>query len=220
MTLFYPDVSNCNWTSFGELTGFLDSLKAQGFSGVVHKCTQGVDYTDPYWPTFKTWCENNDMPWLGYHYCDGSDPSAQAAAFSSAGGGQYAMLDVEDDSVTDEVFWGIVDAFNRSVISVTLAYIPRWFADARWIYNLTDLSQLAPNQISLVSSDYTESTGTALQIYAAEGGDTGPGWEPYHGGTPAVWQYTDKAAIFGITADCNAYLGNNLNDLFTGNVFK
>jgi hypothetical protein len=51
-------------------------------------------------------------------------------------------------------------------------------------------------------------TGPASSIYRHVGGDSGPGWVPYSGQTPAIWQFTSSATIAGqTTSDANAFRG-------------
>lgn len=54
----------------------------------------------------------------------------------------------------------------------------------------------------------TGSTGSPASVYAAAGGDSGPGWVTYSGQVPTIWQYSSKATIGGqSTSDANAYRG-------------
>jgi GH25 family lysozyme M1 (1,4-beta-N-acetylmuramidase) len=211
-TLYYPDVSNNNWGTFDDATNFLSQLKPEGFSGVVHKVSEGSYYADPFWTTVREWCENNDLPWLGYHYVTTDNPSAQAATWVANNGGPFAMMDVEANSGDLVNFWAVVNAFNAAGVNVTLAYIPQWYFDEVG----GDLSLLAANGVALVSSAYPAGAGYASSIYAEAGAGTGEGWAPYGGGQPVAWQFTDEALIAGITVDCNAYQGTDLNQLFTG----
>lgn len=221
VTLFYPDVSNNNWNSGQQLTDFLAQLHPEGFAGVCHKVSEGNYYGDPYWETCRAWCENNDLSWLGYHYVTTNDPSAQAGMWLANNGGPFAMLDFEANSGDINNFWRVVEAFNNINVDVSMAYIPRWYWQE---IGSPDLSPLAANQISLVSSSYPAGNGYASSIYNDAGGDGGNGWAPYGGAAPTVWQFTDRANIAGINVDCNAYNGPsadlNLDALFTGNVFQ
>jgi hypothetical protein len=216
MTIFYPDVSNLQWNSDEELVDFLAQLHPEGFAGVVHKVSEGSYFTDPYWQTCRTWCEQNDLSWLGYHYVTTDDPNTQVAVWNANNGGPNAMLDVEANSGDINNFWNVVNAFNNAGVNVSLAYVPHWYWQE---IGSPDLSALAANQISLISSNYPDGSGYASTIYANAGGDSGAGWNPYGGATPAVTQFTDSADVAGITVDCNAYKGTNLDALFTGNVF-
>lgn len=223
-TLYYPDVANVQWglpfSTQGQqqLLGFLAQLKPEGFAGAVHKATQGSGFQDPYFATFRNYCENNDLSWLGYHYVTTDDPGAQAANWVANNGGPFAMLDVESGSGNMNTFWNVVNAFNAAGINVTQAYIPHWYWQQIGEPNLS----LAENQIALVSSNYPAGNGYASQIFTDAGGDGGPGWASYGGDSPRAWQFTDTATIAGIDVDCNAYLGAgpNLDAFFTGAIFN
>lgn len=215
-TLFYPDVSNNNWSSVSQLTGFLSQLHAQGFAGVCHKVSEGAGFQDVYWKPCRAWCEANDLSWLGYHFCTTDDPAGQANNFNTNNGGGNVMLDFEQGSGDINNFWAIVQAFNNANVNVSLAYIPRWYWED---IGSPDLSPLPANGIQLVSSDYEQDPpGFASDIYHWQGGDDGPGWAAYGGRSPAAWQFTDKASIAGIPVDCNVHHTpeTDLDGFFTG----
>lgn len=55
----------------------------------------------------------------------------------------------------------------------------------------------------------TGRAGGYAALYAADGGDTGPGWQSYSNRTPVIWQYADSAVIGGEPGcDANAYRGS------------
>lgn len=218
VTLYYPDVSNNNWSSDQELTNFLSQLHGQGFAGVVHKVSEGNYYQDPYWQPCRTWCENNNLSWLGYHYVTTNDPASQVRTWLGNDGGPNVMFDFEANSGDINNFWALVSAFNSAGVNVSLAYIPNWYWGK---IGYPDLSGLTANQISLISSSYPDGSGYASDVYENSGGNSGPGWAPYGGASPTAWQFTDSAIVAGIRVDCNAYNGpgTNLDALFTGNVF-
>lgn len=88
-----------------------------------------------------------------------------------------------------------------------IVYAPAWFYAGR----------LAGLGYPIWSSKYPSSTpGYASTVYAAAGGDSGPGWAPYSGITPSIWQFTDAATIAGqSTCDADAFRGTraDLSDL-------
>jgi hypothetical protein len=211
MTLYYPDCSNNNWSSTQDLINFLSQLSSEGFAGVSHKVTQGSDYQDPYWSECQQWCTSNALPLIGYHYLDTSDSVAQAQNWVSSGGGPNAMFDVEAGSGDIDNVWAVTNAFNAVGVNVQLWYLPHWYWNS---IGGPDLSQLASNNIMLVSSAYPGGTGFASDIYASSGGDAGEGWVSYGGATPSAWQFTDSASISGFSVDCNAYLGSDIGILF------
>jgi hypothetical protein len=208
MTLFYPDCSNNNWTTTQDALWFLKQLVPEGFSGICHKVSEGSYYEDPYWPAVKQWCEQHNLPVLGYHYVTTDDPASQARTWLANQGGTMAMLDWETNSGNLANLIAVVDAFNTAGVTIQLGYYPRWYWNQQ---GGGDLSHLAN---ALVSSEYPDGTGYASTIYTNSNGDTGSGWVPYGGATPGAWQFTDRANIADLNVDCNAYLGNDLTVLF------
>ena len=224
MTVFYPDVSNLQWGStelttqgHQKLMDFLSQLRGQGLSGVAHKMSQGSDFIDPYGAICQTWCSQTAFPFIGYHYLDTSDPTAQAANWLAAGGGVNAMFDWEDGGGDLDNFWNVVNAFNVAGVNVALGYMPHWYWNDQ---GGGDLAPIPQNGISLVSSAYPmgDSVGPPADLYRGCDGDSGEGWATYGGAAPTVWQFTSSARISGITVDCNAYHGTSsqLAQLFTG----
>lgn len=224
MTLFGPDISNVNFggptnPNLGAVERFVNALRGQAFSFLIAKASQGSDFIDPTFQTVAAW---NTLPLVSYHFVDTSDPAAQAANYVKALDGVKAacMLDFEEVNndglplLTPTDFWDVVGAFNEAGVTVALAYYPAWFADDIG----ADLSELTPNEIGLVSSNYPGGIGYAWGIYQACGGDKGKGWNTYNGGTPVIWQFTDQAQISGLQVDCNAFRGTltGLEALLTG----
>lgn len=219
MTLFYPDVSNNNWSNTGQATYFLSQLIPEGFSAVVHKVSEGNYFADPYWPAVRDWSHNNGLLCLGYHYVTGNDPAAQAWTWNNNGGGPNAMFDWESNSGNLGNFWAVVNAFNNAGVNVSLGYCPHWYWDE---VGGGDFSRFAANGIGLVSSAYPGGSGYAYDIYNNGGGDQGQGWNSYGGGSPSAWQFTDRADIAGFNVDVNAFRGTpaQLEQLFTTGSFE
>jgi len=208
VTLFYPDCSNNNWSSTQDAIDFLEQLVPEGFSAISHKVSEGNYYEDPYWPTVQQWCQHNSFPVIGYHYVTSDNPASQAQTWLGNNGGALAMLDWEANGGDLANLTAVIDAFNAAGISVQLGYYPQWYWSGQ---GGGDLSGLAN---ALVSSAYPGGSGYASTVYANSGGDSGAGWAPYGGATPAAWQFTDRALIAGHTVDCNAYRGTDITVLF------
>jgi hypothetical protein len=208
VTLFYPDCSNNNWSSDQDAITFLEQLVPEGFSGMCHKVSEGNYYEDPYWPTVKQWCQQNNMPLIGYHYVTTDDPASQAQTWLGNGGGTQAMLDWEANGGDRANLISVVDAFNDAGVNIQLGYYPQWYWNQEGGGSLSDLAN------GLVSSAYAGGTGYASTLYTQSGGNSGDGWDPYGGVTPMAWQFTESANIDGYIVDCNAYLGSDIGVLF------
>lgn len=231
VTLFYPDVSNNNWgnenlSDAGQqnLYNFLGPLIGQGYAGVCHKMSQGTTYIDPYGALCQTWCAQNNVPFIGYHWVTTEDPDAQAQTWLNAGGGSNVMFDWEAGPPGGgdlNNFWAVCQGFNRAGVNVQLGYMPEWYLNGAGDGAGTDISTLTANGILLVSSAYPNTySDYGWNLYQAGGGDNGPGWGPYDGGTPSAWQFTSNAIVSGfVGVDVNAYQGDDINVLFnSGNV--
>jgi hypothetical protein len=210
-TLLYPDVSNNNWSSTQDLFNFLSQLVPEQFAGVCHKMSEGNYYEDPYGAQCQTWCQQNNLPFIGFHYVTTDDPVSQAQTWRAAGGGNQVMMDWENNGGDLNNLWAVISAFNSAGVNVQLVYGPQWY----WSQvGSGDLSHFSANGILLVSSAYPDGSGYASVVYQNCGGDSGEGWAPYGGATPSAWQFTDAANIAGINVDCNAYQGADIGVLF------
>jgi hypothetical protein len=201
--IFWTDVSNNNWgaktlTAAGTaaLYKFLPLVKPAGFSGLIHKMSQGSTFIDPYGALAQNDCASYALPFMGYHWVTMDDPGSQVQCWTSAGGRENVYFDFEDvdlngnPTLTMDQFWAVVNAFNAEGINVSAAYIPAWYANRIG----ADLSPLAGNQIQLVNSNYSNGYG----FYAA-------GWQPYCGATPIGLQWTDNFAVGPFNVDSNAF---------------
>src|SRR5512138_1476918 len=182
MTLHYPDVSH-----------YQAGLHLDGAPFVMIKATEGTSFVDAEYRAFVAQARSLGIPYGAYHFLHQGRAGEQAAhAYSVVGPGVPLMVDVER-SITGHVRATVGDALafvaayrHRGGI-VHLVYLPRWY----WAQDLRtpDLRALSTQDLHLVASRYTS--------YA----DTGPGWEPYGGVTPTVWQYTDARPFNGHRVD-------------------
>ena len=173
------------------------------------KATEGTAYTDPTYTTNKSRTLAGGWLFVGYHYLTTSSATAQAAhAYSVVGADVPLMVDVEKGSGSLANLLNFVTAYRALGGLVTLAYIPHWYWSGSW--GSPSLQPVADAGLALISSQYT--------TYS----DTGPGWDPYGGMTPAIWQYTstpiDRDAFRGTLAEledlCNG--GSGLGDVGVG----
>lgn len=185
MTVYYIDISS-----------FQQGINLSGWHAVAVKATQGTGYTDPLWSTFRTNAATAGAFFFGYHFLEAGNAAAQADHYFGNAGKTPCMIDFEpttgsNPSVADaEEF---CDRLRSHGCPCNLVYLPRWY----W-GNLGSpgLSGLSSRSLKLVSSEYTSYS------------DSGPGWVPYGGMTPEVWQYTSTMRTGGQSAvDANAYKG-------------
>lgn len=196
MTIFFPDVSNHQ-----------GAMSLAGAVACIAKATEGTTFKDKYYTHYRDQALAMGIPFAGYHWIHNSDIDAQAHnAFSVVGPNIPLMIDDEDinDGLSVSRTLAFVSAYRALGGTVTLEYLPHWFWED---YGSPDLRPLGRAGLSLISSNYT--------TYS----DTGPGWAPYGGMTPAIWQYTSTAHFNGVqNVDFNAYKGTveQLRALFNG----
>jgi peptidoglycan hydrolase-like protein with peptidoglycan-binding domain len=193
MTIFYPDVSS-----------YQAGISFAGCVIAMVKATEDTGYTNPDYASAKVRAADAGAYFCAYHFLHAGNGAGQASyAHGVVGSDIPLMIDCEATynangtvasapQVSD-----VVDFINeyRALGGKTyLLYLPHWY----WQGNMGQAS-LAPVidlGMLLVSSDYT--------TYS----DTGPGWAPYGGMTPVIWQYTSSATLNGVTnVDMNAYQG-------------
>lgn len=182
MTVFYPDYS-----SFQGAATVPDGTPA-----VVAKATEGTYYIDADFGHYKTEAARVHAAFSGYHFLKADiDPAAQALYYWNFAGSTPCMLDVETENSSkptlDQVLT-FMSALRGHGGRVWGAYIPKWY----WGVVGGDLGRLRADGAVLVSSDYTSYS------------DSGPGWAPYGGAAPTMWQYTSTPI------DMNAFKGTAL----------
>lgn len=185
MTFFYPDISS-----------YESGISLSGMAAVVVKATEGTTYTNPDYARVARDATSRGIPWAAYHFLRRGSGAAQADYFHGVAGNVPCMLDVETaGNGTMATVQDCLDFANRLRAygsSVRLVYLPHWYWQNLGSPSLVPLAQAG---MALVSSNYT--------TYS----DTGPGWSPYGGVTPTVWQYTDAHSLNGFSVDYNAFRG-------------
>jgi hypothetical protein len=179
-------------------------------SELLHRCwdatSEGNYYEDPYWPIVRHWCQHHHLPLIPLRHHRRSGLTSSNLAGQQRRNTCDARLGEQRGDLAN--LTAVVDAFNAAGITVQLGYYPQWYWRQQGGGNLSDLAN------ALVSSGCPDGSGYASTIYTNAGGNTGEGWAPYGGATPAAWQFTNSADIAGFIVDCNAYQGTDLRVLF------
>ncbi len=193
MTIFYPDVSS-----------YQAGISFAGCVIAVAKATEGTGYTNPDYASAKARAADAGAYFCAYHFLHEGNGAGQASyAHGVVGSEVPLMIDFEPEynsngtissapQVSDAV--DFINEYRALGGKTYLLYLPHWY----WLGNLgqASLASLIDLGMLLVSSDYT--------AYS----DTGPGWAPYGGMTPIIWQYTSTATLNGVSnVDMNAYQG-------------
>jgi hypothetical protein len=201
VTIFYPDVSHHN-------AGLAITA---GTPIVVAKATQGTSFSDPEYERFRTKALNVGAVFVPYHFVEPGNAVGQARWYYAHAMKLPVMADFEPwtdgNGVSHRPSIADLRQFCAETVNlggrVCLGYIPHWYWQE---LGSPDLTWMRDFDMGLVSSNY--------KPYS----DTGPGWAPYGGMMPSVWQYTDSARYGGQSAvDFNAYKGTK--DQFIQMVF-
>jgi peptidoglycan hydrolase-like protein with peptidoglycan-binding domain len=174
------------------------------------KATEGATYVDPFYPNWLLQANKLGRPLIWYHFVTVADSAAaQAANMAAHADTEHAgMLDIETEygkSPTLKLVTDVIDAAHAKGLRIKWIYLPRWFWQDTW--GSPDLKVLRDRDVHLISSNYPGAKGTGPAQYQADGGDDGPGWTPYGGMSPEMWQYTDAAGEQGQLVDYNAFRG-------------
>lgn len=184
--------------SYPDIASYESGISLVGMPAVVVKATEGYGYVNPDYARVAADATRRGIPWAAYHFLRRGGAVSQANWFHVHAGDVPMMLDVETAGDGTKATIDDVLAFVAELRAwggrPRLVYLPRWY----WAgLGKPDLTPLAAAGLALVSSNYPPAGYT----------DTGPGWEPYGGVTPTVWQYTDAHSLNGFTVDMNAYRG-------------
>lgn len=192
MTVLFPDVS-----------GWQAGLSLTGAPAVIAKASEGTTFIDPYYNNFKGQAAGLGIPFAAYHWLHRGNPVGEARhAFAVVGAGVPLMIDDEtpEAAFSMATTLAFVSEYRRLGGTVTMEYLPRWY----WQQSGSpDLRPLAAAGLALVSSNYA-STGYS---------DTGPGWEPYGGVTPSIWQFTSSQPFNGQKVDFNGFRRGGVPEL-------
>jgi hypothetical protein len=183
VTVKFPDVSH-----------YQQGLRLDGAAACIAKATQGRTFKDPAFSGFRTQARALGIPFAGYHWVTDVDIGDQAALAYQVLRDTPCMWDAEADGATVPRLLELTGRLRELGGNPTLVYLPRWW----WANHLgrPDLRPLERTGLALISSHYTRYS------------DDGPGWAPYGGVTPTIWQYTNAAPFNGQRVDFNAFRGS------------
>jgi hypothetical protein len=186
MTIFYPDISS-----------FQAGVSISGAPAVCIKATEGTGYANPDYGPALGRARSAGAFAFAYHFLHAGNAGGQAAWCRQHVGQVPLMLDFEPTPVSRPSLGDaltFLDAFRSDGGICHLCYFPHWYWQQ---LGSPGLGGLASRGQHLVSSSYSSYTDDAH----------GPGWLPYGGMTPAIWQYTDSHNLNGVSCDYNAFKG-------------
>ena len=179
----------------------MSRVKAEGFSYVIAKATEGSGYTNPFYREQRDGARANGLLFGAYHYVKAGDSArSQVDRFESVepDRGVPVMLDHELTSGDAGVLWAVRNEFVARGYRVNLIYLPNWY----WSGHIgsPDLSGLPP----LMASNYVNGSGFASDLYP---GDDNYRWNGYGNNTVAILQFSESGRVAGYTLDVNAFKG-------------
>lgn len=188
MTFFYPDLDD-----------YVDVTLEANTLVVCARATLSRSVADRFYAKYKADAARVGATFIGYHWLNyGTEVEQAKFCFSHVGPDVPLMIDAEDVAGntgyvrpnTVNNINAFADDYRALGGKVNLAYVPRWYWENKM--GSPDLTPLQSNGLHLVNSYYT--------TYR----DDGPGWAPYGGVTPLVWQYADAHSYGGGLVDHNA----------------
>lgn len=164
--------------------GDFAELKANGILGIIHKATEGLNFTDPklkarHWLTHQA-----GLAWGMYHFLNTTDPQGQAAYFLAqttnyCDGQTLLVVDYEDSAAS----LGDLKIFMSTVRSMT-GRMPVLYTGNTLKEKLKGKTDIWFSGLNLWLADYGEA-------YALP-----PGFGSFY-----MRQYTDKGVFPGITGN-------------------
>ncbi|WP_026258965.1 glycoside hydrolase family 25 protein [Uliginosibacterium gangwonense] len=152
------------------------TLKSNGVVGVIHKATQGGQWTDPTYAARKTAALNAGLYWGAYHFGDGRDVATQVKHFLSvAAGTTLLVLDVEENTSGPSMTLTQAEQFVTQVQAAT-GHWPGLYCGSYLKQILTNVHSTVLINCWLWYADYEKTPAPAFP----------PIWPIW-----TMWQYTD-----------------------------
>jgi Glycosyl hydrolases family 25/Putative peptidoglycan binding domain len=182
--IFYPDIS-----------AYQAGIRINGEEAVCIKATEGIGWLSPDYEPALLRAANNGVWPFAYHFLHAGNPEGQAEWCYAHVCDIPLMLDWEPSGssrpgISDAA--GFTDYYRSLGGTVIPLYLPHWYWQQ---LGSPSLALFASRGMALVSSNYTGYS------------DYGPGWAPYGGMIPQIWQYTSAQTWNGQPVDYNAFQG-------------
>ncbi len=180
---------------YNTVTSFSD-VKSGGVVGVIHKATQGTNWTDSTYASRKQQAEAAGLWWGAYHFGTNIDGTAQAQYFLSIvnpGPNDLLALDFEENS-SSQMTIAQAEQFVTEVFNQTGRY-PGFYSDA-----------LAGNLLGSSTDSVLANCWFWRAQYGASSPSVPPTWSTW-----TMWQYTSSGVVDGISAPCD-------RDTFNGDI--
>lgn len=172
---------------FNTVTSF-DEIKSAGIAGIIHKATQGTNWSDPTYSVRKPQALAAGLLWGAYHFGTNADGAEQAQYFLKVvnpGPNDLLALDFEENP-SSQMTIAQAEQFATEVFNQTGRY-PGFYSDAL-------AGKLMGNNKSAVLAN--------CWFWRAQYGSSAPIVPPTWS-TWTMWQYTESGPVSGISAPCD-----------------
>lgn len=172
---------------FNQVTSFQE-VQQSGVVGVIHKATEGTNWSDPTYASRKQQALAAGLLWGGYHFGINEDGAAQALYFLSVvkpGSQDLLALDFEENP-SSQMSIAQAEQFVTEVYNSTGRY-PGFYSDA------LAGNMLGGGQNSILAKCW---------FWRAEYGGSSPSVPPTWTGW-TMWQYTESGSVPGIGGACD-----------------
>lgn len=198
--LFGVDLSNHQAPNGNVIS--VDQIAREGFSAIIAKASEGSDYEDPWFTTYRDGAARNGLVFWGYHYLRAGDPVGNARCWDRGVKGDRSigcMIDWESGG------GNLGDALAFKAESEKLGYRVPITYTGKWYWQQIGSPQGLGQLGALMDSNYGRNpAGFASGIYEADGRNN---WRSYGGADATILQYTDHAQVAGRQVDAWAYRG-------------
>ena len=172
---------------FNDVTSFQE-IRQNGIVGVIHKATEGTNWSDPTYASRKPQALAAGLWWGAYHFGVNEDGAAQANYFLSIvkpGPEDLLALDFEENP-SSQMTIAQAEQFVTEIFNKTGRY-PGFYSDA------LAGNMLGSNQDSILANCW---------FWRAEYGGALPSVPPTWSGW-TMWQYTESGSVPGIAGACD-----------------
>ena len=172
---------------YNQVTSFTE-IQQSGIVGVIHKATEGTNWSDPTYTSRKPQALAAGLLWGAYHFGVNDDGAAQAQYFLSIvkpGPQDLLALDFEENP-SSQMTIAQAEQFVTEIYNQTGRY-PGFYSDA------LAGNMLGNNQDSILANCW---------FWRAEYGGSAPSVPPTWS-TWTMWQYTESGSVPGIGGSCD-----------------
>ena len=172
---------------YNTVTSFSD-VKAGGIVGVIHKATQGTDWTDAAYAGRQQQAQAAGLWWGAYHFGTNEDGTAQAQYFLSKvnpGSKDLLALDFEENPQSQMTI-AQAEQFVTEVFNQTGRY-PGLYSDA-----------LVGNMLGGNVNSILANCWFWRAQYSGSSPLVPPTWSTW-----TMWQYTSSGPVSGVSAPCD-----------------